>query len=101
MQKNVEVILVAVMDCIEECFDSLTLAEGKRILEVCFVCYILLLFSVACKIFQIPSFITWHEALPACIVLTVMCIQDITSLRVIQYVKKVITNKAVTTVGKE
>lgn len=101
MQKIVKEILVAVMDCIEECFDSLTLAEGKRILEVCFVCYILLLFSIVCKIFQIPSFITWQEVLPACIVLTVMCIQDITSLKVIQYVKKVITNKVVTTVGKE
>lgn len=62
-----ENLLTTIMDCIEDSVESMYIVVGKKMLTVFFGCLSFLVFSLLLLFFELPAFITWQEALPACL----------------------------------
>lgn len=71
-----ETMFEAVMDCIEVCFDSLSVVRGKNMIQVFGICTIFLVSSIVLRILELPAFITWHEALPAVVISAYLAFMD-------------------------
>lgn len=68
-RKVVEFFVKGILDCLEDCFSTFTVASGKNVLYVFLACVSLLVYTVTMKVFGLYSFLDWQEAMPA-VVLT-------------------------------
>ena len=63
-----DIFVESILDCMEDCFESFSIAQGRRVLKVTAVCGILCIVIVAFNIFGWYTFISWYEALVACLI---------------------------------
>lgn len=82
-----------VMDSLEGCINSITLAAGRRMLKVWMVSFCILILSVILRILKIFSFISWQEALTCLILSTIICLVDKSNQYAILILKKQIRRK--------
>lgn len=85
----------AVMDSLEECFETFTVPQGKRLIYVLYVTIGFLVLSIFLQIVNYKSFISWLEALIA--VLIMLCIVSIDNVNKssIEKVKRLLNEKRV------
>ena len=93
MFDNIEEYLVAFLrafvDGIEDFFSIITYPTRKIIETALFICFGLFLFSVAGMLFEIPTLISWQEALAGLIMLLLIYFADFISMHDINKVKKI------------
>ena len=65
----IEEFILTVMDALEALFDTVTVPVGKKLIEVLKVLLAFLAFSVFCEIVDLPTFVSWVEALIACVIM--------------------------------
>lgn len=68
----VEEFILTIMDALEELMETITVPAGKKVTEVLFVLLGFLGFSLFCKLFELPTFVSWVEALTACIIMGII-----------------------------
>jgi hypothetical protein len=82
MDEILEQTVTAVMDCIEDCFTTMTLPVGKRLVKVFGVTLVFTAVALLMKFLGIPTFLTWQEAAAASLIVGLICgIQGMTKSR--------------------
>ena len=61
-------LIESILDCLEDCFESFTVARGKRVLKVTAICGIVCIVTIIFKFMGWYTFISWYEALIACLI---------------------------------
>lgn len=56
-------LIKGIIDCIENCMESMTFCVGRRVLKVFMLSGLMLGIALVCWVFDIWAFISWQEAL--------------------------------------
>lgn len=71
-----ETIVDAVMDTLEEFFESFTVPTGKSLIQTWIVLLGFLVVSIVTQLLGVPCFMQWQEALTAVIVVGIILLID-------------------------
>lgn len=65
-------IIKTMMDCLEECLNTVVIVTTKKLKYMLLVCASFLILDIVAMIFKLPMFITWQIPLIACIILGIV-----------------------------
>lgn len=77
--KYIKIGLKVILDCIEESFDTLTVAKGKQVTYVLLVLVGMLVITIVCKVLGLSCFTSWQEVVTAIGLMLIICVVSIVS----------------------
>lgn len=83
----IEEFVLTVMDALEELLNTITVPVGKKIYSVFGVLIAFFVFSLLCLLFDLPTFVSWIEALVACGIMGVIILFNVISKSSIEEAK--------------
>ena len=84
----VEEFIFTVMDALEEFMNTVSIPTGKKLYEVFGILLGFLGFSLICKFIGLATFVSWVEALVACIIMGVILLTNNISKSKVEKVRK-------------
>ncbi|MCI9050727.1 MAG: hypothetical protein HFI05_02195 [Lachnospiraceae bacterium] len=85
--------IVGIMDCLEECIDTITIVAGRKLINVFFCTLCFLILSLGLFILKFPVFITWRKSLTAVTIMGIICGMNYINKTCINTIIKRIQNK--------